>query len=165
MQEIISEGPARVTLENVRYWSKHTKELAGSQVTKALAFLEHDCLQYVGDDDEFNSKYTFVCLPLNKSDDHQEVVRDQIITFHKKPFEIDYNNSMYKIYKNGSGNFECNCQGWQTKARRGEIINDGANCSHILALFYAFKIGKFNRQHGASEDQIKIDKPIERAEA
>lgn len=165
MEQIIEHGPDVLTLDNVQYWSKHTKELTHRQIEKALFFLEYDCIQYVGDDDEFNSKYTFVCLPLNTREDCQVYVNGLIRTFGKKVFVEDYNWSDYKIYKNAEGNFECNCQGWQTKAKRGELVPDGANCSHVLALFYAFKIGKFTRQHGAEEHHIKIDPHTERAEA
>jgi len=61
------------------------------------------------------------------------------------PYPVDYNSSEYIIFKNKDGNFECNCQGYQTKKRKGELVPDGANCSHVLALFYSFKIKRFRK--------------------
>jgi hypothetical protein len=143
--QLEGEGPAAFTIANVQYWSKHGKCLKQTQRHKALQFLEYDCLHYVGDDPEFESKYTFVCLPLNNENSCEvEAENGYTKILVKKSFPVNYNNSIYKIYKNENGIFECNCQGWQTKAKRGEVGEDGCHCSHVLSLFYAFKIKKFN---------------------
>ena len=46
--ELNFDGPSEVTLQNVRYWSRHTKEMSGSMASKALLFVKHDCIQYIG---------------------------------------------------------------------------------------------------------------------
>jgi len=139
----VSLGPQEVNADNVPYWCHHAKELKGSVKAKAQRFLKHDLIRYVGDDPEYSSKYTFICLPLNT--DEELVDKETGKVFVKQAYESDYNKNIYKIYKNESGVFECNCQGWQTKARKGEIGEDGCHCAHVLALFYAFKIKKFKR--------------------
>lgn len=145
--------------ETVQHYSKHAKLLKATQVSKAQKFVSYDCIKYLGNDKEFGSRYCFVCLPLNTEDSWAVPVRsseilaedeqfevkadDACVIFKKKPFPKNYNFSEYKIYKNEDGVFECNCQGWQTKAKRGETVEDGCSCSHVLALFFAFKLKKF----------------------
>ena len=147
----VSHGAEEVTEDNVQYWSRHTKELRKSQVSKALKFVHFNCVRYVGDFDNsvFNTikqkyeggKHFFLCLPLNTSENHKGFG----VTFRKMPYPVDYNSSEYIIFKNKDGNFECNCQGYQTKKRKGELVPGGANCSHVLALFYSFKIKRFRK--------------------
>jgi hypothetical protein len=149
--QLSEEGPAYVNINNVQYWSRHTKELKHSQSSKALKFLEYDCLKYIGVDEEFGSKYCFVCLPLNTQDSWNV----NGVELKKKPYECDYNNSDYKIFKNSTGNFICNCQGYNIKLKRNEVPEGGAGCSHVLALFYSFKIKRFGRDQGAEEHHIK----------
>jgi len=128
--------PGKLTVENVQYWCRHTKELKNTQVNKALQFVRFNCLHYIGNN-------RFVCLPLNTEKEWSFKLDDAKMCISKKPFDTDYNRSEYIISRLPGGTFECNCQGWQSKARRGEAIKDGANCSHVLALFYAFKLKKF----------------------
>ena len=150
-------GTEEINGSNVQYWSRHTKELANSQVLKALRFVNNNCIRYLGKAfetrEEFSklkelypeAKHIFICLPLNTKETHEFLG----VNLEKKPYKKDYNNSEYIIYKKKDGTFECNCQGWQSKARKGEIISEGANCSHILALYYAFKMKLFNQNQGA----------------
>lgn len=146
-------GPREVTLDNVQYWSRHAKALENSQVSKALRFLKFDCIKYIGYDSEFGSKHCFICLPLNK----EELWTVDGRSFQKIPYSKNYNSSEYKIYKNMNGDFECNCQGCQTKIKKGEFYEDGCNCAHILSLFFAFKVKKFGKPEGAEEKHIEID--------
>lgn len=158
IQEII-EPPEEITADNVQYWSRHTKELKNSQVRKALTFLKYDCIRYLGEPfeqlEEFrrlkerypDAKHIFVCLPLNTKPYHDFLG----IRLPKEPYIQDYNFSEYIIYKNKEGTFECNCQGFQSKKKRGELIPSGANCSHVLALYYAFKIKRFGKKQGVEE--------------
>lgn len=139
-REIPGEGPGIIEARTVRFWCRHTKELKGSQVKKAESFVAHDCVQYLGDS-------RFVCLPLNGRPDW--VVDGRVL--RKRPFKNDYNNSEYLIERTGEKTFECNCQGWQTRARRGEIVPEGANCSHVLALFYMFKLRQFQPKRSVLE--------------
>jgi hypothetical protein len=156
--EIISEGPREITVANVQFWCKHGRELRQTQRHKAQQFVEYDCIHYVGDDPEFSSKYTFICLPLNPWEECEVFGEDdEIRKIQKKPFPAYYNNSIYKIFKNDGGVFECNCQGWQTKAKRGETGRDGCHCSHVLALFFCFKLKKFGHKHGATDALIEPD--------
>ena len=142
----ILEGPEQITVQNVQYWCKHAKALKKTQVHKANQFVEYELIRYVGDDPEFNSKYTFICLPLNTAEFVDvPTTAGTMRRFEKKPFSVDYNYSVYKIYKNKEGIFECNCQGWQTKNKRDYQQEDGVMCSHVLALFFCFKIKRFGK--------------------
>ena len=132
-REIDGDGPVVLEPHTVRYWCRHTKELKGSQVKKAEQFVTYDCIQYYGNN-------RFVCLPLNSLVEWQFMDR----VFVKKAYLHDYNSSEYIIERKSEKTFECNCQGWQTKARRGEIVLEGANCSHVLGLFFAFKLKRFH---------------------
>ena len=121
MQEEIHEGAKEITPNNVMYWSAHYKELKGEGFrNKSLNFLNHECIKYVGDDPEFKSKYTFLILPLNTKEDLEFEGR----IFKKKAFSIDYNKTVYKIYKNLNGRFECSCQGWHDKEKKGNGRED-----------------------------------------
>lgn len=147
------EGPREITEDNVQYWSRHTKELQSSQVAKALKLVRYDCIRYLGRAFEHyegfknlkkeypDANNLFICLPLNTSEFHEFLGVNMI----KKPFIKDYNNSEYIIFKRPDGTFECNCQGWQCKAKNGEIIEGGANCSHVLALLFSFKLKRFSK--------------------
>lgn len=161
----MTEGPKKVTADNVRYWCRHTKELKGSQVAKAEKFVRFDCMKYYGQammldhrlknikEKYPDAKHLFVCLPLNTKTYHKFFG----IQEPKEAYEADYNSSEYFIFKRDDYTFECNCQGWQTLENRGEIVVEGANCSHVLALYYCFKIRRFGRGHGAEESDLKID--------
>lgn len=159
MQEVTTQPPEELTIKNVQFWCKHTKELKNSQKNKALKFVDFECIKYTGFDEEFDSRYTFLCLPLNEDEEVELKNKGEMRTYKKKPYPTDYNNSTYKIFKNNDGIFECNCQGWQTKERRGEGGKDGVSCSHVLALFYAFKMRLFGREHGGDDKHIEIDDP------
>lgn len=152
---IKEEPPKELTQETVRYYSKHTKQLNGSQVSKALHFVKYNCIRYLGKDSEFKSKYCFICLPLNTE---QSCDVDGEL-YKKIPFDHDYNSRVYKIYKNEFENFECSCQGYQSKLKKGEIKEGNCGCSHVLALFYTFKLKRFGISHGASDELIELDMP------
>ena len=122
------EEPKEFTVQNVQYWCRHTKELKHSQVSKAVKFLEHNCIHYIGNN-------RFVCLPLNR----QTEWKVEEWTLFKIPYEHDYNSSEYIIERKGNI-WSCNCQGYCQKEKKGEIINDGICCSHTLALIYFFKL-------------------------
>lgn len=159
--EEIGEGPREVTVKNVQFWCKHARELEKSQSSKARKFVEFDCIKYMGMDGEFGSRHAFVCLPLNTADTWDVYVDEhEVRDYNKKPYPTDYNNSEYKIFKNKDGRFECNCQGWHHKEKRGEGRSDGVNCSHVLALFFCFKMKKFGKHQGNTDDLAKID-PME----
>jgi len=131
-REIPGEGPLVLEPHTVRFWCRHTKELKGSQVKKAELFVEYDCIQYVGNN-------RFICLPLNTETEFTFIDR----VLKKRAYKADYNSSEYLIEQTSEKTFECNCQGWQTRARKGEIVPEGANCSHVLGLFFAFKLKRF----------------------
>ncbi len=139
-----SEGPKEVNEDNVIFWSQHAKMIQGDQQKKAHLLLVHDCVQYLGHD-ESSGKKTFIILPLNTEQFWHEIINGEDTVFIKKPFTHDYNKSAYRIYKNEEGMFECDCQGWNTKKVRGELNAEGVSCSHVLALFLAFKTGKFGK--------------------
>ena len=159
-----SLGPSEVNVSNVMHWCRHSKELNGSQRSKALKLVKYDCIKYIGDkldnlpeqnilNKSFpDAKHVFLCLPLN-SDEYFDFFG---LNLKKTPFESDYNSSEYIIYKVGDI-FSCNCQGYITKEGRGEIPSGGVGCSHVLALFYCFKMKKFGMGQGASQTLLDPD--------
>lgn len=154
MVEVLSKNPdgdflapAEMKVEYLRYWSKHFKTCLGSDRLKAERFLLCDCIQYVGDDAEFGLKGVFICLPLNTKAEYSEPVPGGVRLWAKRPHAKDYNFSAYKLYFNGSV-WVCNCQGWQSRAKRGGVEPDAAGCSHVLALYGAFKLGRFKHEGG-----------------
>lgn len=151
--DLTNLGPDEITHNNVQYWCHHTKELKQTQVSKALKFVEYDCLRYVGGKGEYGEKNSFICLPLNTEDS----VAHALQVHRKIPFPKDYNSNVYELIKGQKGQWECNCQGWQTQAKLGKLNKDGVNCAHVLALFYCFKMKRFGKPHGATEEQGKID--------
>lgn len=58
--------------------------------------------------------------------------------FFVKPI-TGYNKTIYTLKPIGNGQFCCDCQGYTSKEKKGET----PFCSHLLALFYAFKMGYF----------------------
>jgi len=134
--------PKEFTPNNVMYFCHHAKELKQTIKSKALKFIKADCIRYVGDMGEFKDKYSFVCLPLNTKDHTiYEGVR-----FQKEPYELDYNSRVYTMAKHDDI-WSCNCQAYVTKEKKHEVRNfkDGVCCSHLLALFLAFKMRKFKK--------------------
>lgn len=55
-----------------------------------------------------------------------------------------YNVRQYTIQRKKKV-WTCNCQGWVKKCKDGKLSGDGVNCSHLLALMYAFKIKYFQK--------------------
>ncbi len=148
----VSEGPEEVNEGNVVYWSRHARELHGTIKSKALKFLKYNCIHYIGPDSTFDSKYTFICLPLNT----EETFEYKGTTFKKKAFERDYNISEYLMYKRESDKrWICNCQGWGAAERDKEKKReDGIQCSHLLGLIFAFKVKRFGKKQGASDQDM-----------
>lgn len=136
------EGPREVTEDNVQYWSKHAQRLEKSHVSKALKLLRYGCIRYVADDNEYSAKSSFVCLPLNTETSVMD--DDTGREFEKLPYPKDYNSTIYTIRKE-SGGFVCNCQGWTYRERSGDGGRDGCSCSHVLAMFFCFKLKKFSK--------------------
>jgi len=145
-----SLGCREMNYNNVQYYSRHTKELGHSQVRKATLFLQHECIKYINEDMDTGERQVFICLPLNQ--DSQWIVNGK--QYNKLPFTENYNSTAYHIYKSNKYNntFECDCQGWQSKHKRGAIVEEGANCCHVLSLYYAFKIKQFNN-HNPKQDK------------
>lgn len=139
---LLSEGPSHLGVDNVQFWCKHARELERPHVSKAKRFLEFDCVRYVGEENEYDQKGSFVVLPLNSDESAVDV--ETGVVFQKRPYPKDYNSTVYTIVKN-DGKFICNCQGWTFRERQGRGGRDGCSCSHVLALFFAFKIGRFRR--------------------
>ena len=120
------ELPDKLTPKNVQYYSSHTHELAHSQVHKASLFIEKDCIKYS------EVEKCYYCLPLP-----------------------GYNTTTYRIIK-GKVGWICDCQSCQTKIKKDEYcpnIEEKTACSHILALYYNFKIQHWNLQ-GVKNDLL-----------
>jgi hypothetical protein len=141
--EVVFSEPEEFTAKNVMFYCHHTKELKQTQVHKAQQFIEADCIRYVGDDGEFKDKYSFIVLPLNT----KEQINYEGRTFDKKPFKTDYNHNVYTIAKSleYKDTFICNCQFSQKQLKEGKIREGGANCSHVLSLYFAFRMKQFGK--------------------
>ena len=116
---VTKELPEKLTPKNVQYYSHHTKQLAHSQVYKAMLFVLNKCIRY----DEFEQVY--FCDALK-----------------------GYNTRNYRVEKKHKG-FECSCQACNKKIREGKYNPEQeelAACSHILALYYYFKIKHWNKK-------------------
>lgn len=132
---IVEVSPREEKLSRVCFYNKHDMDLKGGQVKKAEHLLTHKCIQYIGDDIEFAQSSSYICLPLNTKETYEEEGK----IFTKKAFDVDYNFSAYKLRKNGK-TLHCTCQGYKTRENRGEIIAEGANCSHTLALYKFWEV-------------------------
>jgi len=139
-----------ITVDNVMHYSRHSKELNATQVSKALKFVKYDCIKYLGQFQETDlfkdivelypdARNMFVCLPLNTQQTHEFLG----LCLDKIPYPVDYNFSEYIMYKDKTDTFTCNCQSYVTKAKRGDIIEKGANCSHTLSLYFCFHLKRF----------------------
>lgn len=138
------ELPEPITEKNVPYYSSHTGTCSCSQVRKAKTIIEHDLIRYVGEN-------TFVSLPINKEVSTIVWVRGKELELWKIPASRNYNkkNTGYLIRKNEIGAFSCQCQGWRMKNKKKQIQKDEAGCSHVLALYWELKRGKFGKKVSA----------------
>lgn len=118
-KSIIEIPPAKLTPQNVIYWSEHYKRLEGAEGNtiqfKARKFVELDLVKY----DKENKIYYVEPIPNSNS-----------ITYHLK-----FNKEIKKYNGKGFGEFECSCQFNQTHRM----------CSHILALYLQLKIWNWNK--------------------
>ena len=115
------ESPRELNPKIVQYYCHHTKLLEHNQIHKAIAFLEHKCIVYN------KEQKCYLCGPIE-----------------------GYNTRTYTLKPNKDypDKFECNCQAFVTQVRKGE---GRPFCSHLLALFYHFKIK--NWMGGINENQ------------
>ena len=83
------------------------KRLKNTQRAKIKKLIENKCIRYVGNN-------TYICLPIKGYNKTTYIIRRS------------------DIYECG---FECNCQGFQTKVKKGEY----PICSHIGAVYEYIK--------------------------
>lgn len=74
--------------KEVQFYSAHARALNHTQQHKVNKFLEHNCIEYAGNN-------TFICKPIP-----------------------GYNKTTYELTKNDFGGFDCNCQGFQKKLKQ-----------------------------------------------
>lgn len=99
----------------VQFYSHHAKELKYSQQQKIKKFLEYDCIKY----DSIKKEY--LCLP--------------IPGYNTRTYTLKWNKELKE--------FECNCQGFQTKMKKyllDPITAPKPSCSHIGALYEHFAV-------------------------
>ena len=123
--------PDKLTTKTVIFWSTTHERLEdeyGKKINamsaKSIRFIEEKCLDYSKE-----SKH-FFCKPLK-----------------------GYNKTTYTMKALKGGFFECDCQGYVTKRRARDKFFEEENpagnpppqptCSHIIALFLAFKLRYF----------------------
>jgi hypothetical protein len=109
-------------------WSKTAGTMSGSQTSKAIKLVAHNCIQYSGDG-------IFVSLPL----DTNSVVVYKGKEFRKVAAEKDYNKdpTPYEMHRLiSTDEWVCHCQ-WNQKMH--------LPCAHILALKVEFKRKRFGR--------------------
>jgi len=116
------EKPEQLTPDNIVHWSHTYKELVdryGKRMVntmhhKAVIFLREDLIKYSKDEK------CYYCKMLK-----------------------GYNTTDYKMkYNKELKRHECECQGFQTKFRKGEE----PICSHTLALKYHWKMQHWNEK-------------------
>lgn len=113
------ELPEVINPRSVIYYSSFTKQVKGNVKSKAKKILELGLIEDFSDVD----------------------------LFYVNPIK-GYNKTKYTISRNGIG-YECNCQGCQSKMRKGEYdpqTEEKAACSHILAIYYWLKIKNWNKE-------------------
>lgn len=91
-------------MESIQHYNQQTQTLEHPWAHKILKLLEHGCIKKINTDE-------YVCLPIP-----------------------GYNVRQYRIVRQLSGLFKCNCQGFN---KRGD-------CSHVQALYQI--IGKDQKQ-------------------
>lgn len=106
---------------DIQYYSSLEKELKHSQIHKAKKFIEFKLIEY---DKESKG---FICKPIPGYN---------FTTYKLTPLKEKIAIGDSKI------DFECDCQGFQTKKKKGET----PFCSHLLALHYWFDLR--NREMG-----------------
>ena len=136
------------TEEIIQRYSKELQELLATSNTKIQKFLDHECLKDLGYDMREDCHF-YLCLPLDKKEKVIYIKRDlsgetQRFLLEKKPCSSNYNSSTYEIRLDKS-QWSCNCQGWITKSRRGEMPPHGIGCSHIKAVLIAMKQGRLEQ--------------------
>lgn len=115
--EITFEPPKEFNPNNVCFWESTSKELkvarkngdkqAGTFLTKAKAFLSHDCIERI-------NETNWICKPIR--------VRE-------------YNKTTHKI-RYTSESWDCSCQGFNQKKKDFDngVSNIKPICSHIVAV-------------------------------
>jgi len=132
IKESETESPPETLNEkSVVYWSSHYKKLVveGGDTAigfKARRFIENNCIEYYKDGFD-SSKNCYLCKPIP-----------------------GYNKTTYKLVWNKDlGDFECDCQYYQTKLLKKEE----AYCSHYLGLYLQLKIWNYNRKGEKNADR------------
>lgn len=115
------EQPEKLTPKNVCFYSHHLKILIDSKGNKIAGVMNRKAILFL---------------------EHDCIRYDQ----YERVFFCDalkgYNKSNYRLTLNPETNkYECDCQGYTSKVIKGEL----PFCSHLLALFYWFKIHNWNR--------------------
>lgn len=130
---ITEEPPESLNPKNVVFWSETYKKLIitnkdGKRTDftikgKAQRFVENDLYRY----DATNKQ--FLCLPI-----------------------LGYNSTTYRLkYNKLIKDFECSCQGFQTRLRKLELP---LVCCHQLGLKLQFKIWHYNKTHPEYQEYI-----------
>ncbi len=113
MKYNLYQAPKVLDHRNVQHYSQHTKEFKHKQVHKAAQFIKLDCIQW-----DPGSKI-FLCHPIEG--------------YNKSTYTITHNRNSppNEILDFTFIDFTCTCQYFQ---------QNKIPCSHILALYYWFKI-------------------------
>ena len=117
----IMSDPEVLTPDNVMYYSHHAKEVKGTLRSKAQKFLDLGLVEW----DRAAKNFYVHFIP-------------------------GYNTRTYEIVRRAAG-FECNCQGCQTKIKKGLYdpdVDSFAACSHILAVYLWLKMVNWNKNGG-----------------
>ena len=107
--------PKKITTKNVVYWSTTYKGLVDELGKPKANVMKAKAIKFIENN----------CLNYNPEDK----------LFSCSPLK-GYNKTTYTME---AKKMSCNCQGYITKAKRG----DYAFCSHLLALKFAFKMNYF----------------------
>jgi hypothetical protein len=116
-----------VDIKEVQYYDHHLKEMKHSQQHKAIQFIKNKCIVFDA------KKNHYICKKID-----------------------GYNTRDYDLTRSGIyyDTMECNCQGWQMKLKRDQIIPGKPNCSHIGALYLFFTIQRINDGTFFQDDEV-----------
>jgi len=109
------EPAEKLDAYNVMHWEPETKRLmrlkangtpgVATILTKATKIIEQNCLEQTGDSPQGHERWQ--CKPLKGNSLHYTI-----------------------LYRGDNGSYDCDCQGFTTKIKQGDV----GNCSHIVAL-------------------------------
>lgn len=119
-----------IDYHDIQYYDHLKKELTQPQMKKAIQFVKLGLIEYIGNN-------TFLCKKI-----------------------LGYNTRDYTLKRHPEFDWECNCQGWQSKKRKYDAEEAHIpTCSHISALYLYFKSKHSECWEQEAEQEMEQLKP------